>query len=120
MTAQQNCNVRGCDREVAADFSFTWRATRRDYRVCDGHKLILDAGESYDTSADKSELVLGHDIEPDLIDVELRWGIGQVPTFRLTLGHDGFEEKRITFRIESDEGRALAHYVETHPGLGNG
>lgn len=110
--------MRGCDNEAAEVFSFSW-GVRREYLVCDQHKIVLDAGERYGTSADKSELVLGHDIEPDLIDVEQRWGIGQVPIFTLVLGHDGFEEQRVTFRIDSDEGRALVHYIQTHPGTGN-
>lgn len=113
---QNQCEVRSCDSRAERAFSTggDGGGVPLECAVCTFHHTALTSGEVFQASDDFTELVIGGATVPEVINVIVDDnGIG-LPVVTLTLGHDGIENSRVSFRIGPEKADSLHYWTGTN------
>jgi hypothetical protein len=91
------------------------------YAVCGFHSQALDAGDSWQVSAENpDELLLGSHGALQLITFTVETRAVALPLITLVFGHDDIESNRVTFLATPEQIQNLCYWAGpegSHPGV---
>ena len=106
-SVESECVVKRCSEQA----THLWDA----YLVCGFHATALSEGEPYtidDMNVLPLTLLMGQDMPPEVVDVQLHQSMKSSPVAVLQVGHDGVHERDITLRISLAQARGLVFMLE--------
>ncbi len=106
-SVKSECVVKRCSEQA----THLWDA----YLVCGFHATALSEGEPYaieDMNVLPMNLLMGQDMPPEVVSVQLHQSMKSTPVAVLQVGHDGVHERDITLRISLAQARGLVFMLE--------